>query len=67
MSDYHTIYKLDTKGVLQSIAGSGQVGYRDGKGSEAQFHHPGRMALDAQHNLYVIDEDNRRIRKVSRK
>jgi len=67
LSDYHTIYKLSTKGVLLSIAGNGQVGYRDGNGIEAQFHHPGHMALDAQHNIYVIDAENRRIRKISQK
>ncbi|MBL0342242.1 MAG: IPT/TIG domain-containing protein [Bacteroidetes bacterium] len=44
---------------------SGSAGYVDGDVSVAKFNYPRGMAIDAQDNIYVADELNHSIRKVS--
>jgi uncharacterized protein YegL len=52
--------------ISEFFAGSGNGGYADGTGMNAQFHFPYGIAFDSQNNLYVSDTyDNRRIRKVT--
>ncbi len=47
------------------MAGSGDYGYVDGPGTEAQFRSPGGLALDGSGNVYVADTDNQSIRKIA--
>ncbi|MGC5325863.1 stalk domain-containing protein [Brevibacillus sp. SYSU BS000544] len=71
----HRIRKIDGQtGEVSTVAGSGNVededgwllgGYRDGKGSEAQFNEPSSIAFDGQGNLYIADTGNQRIRKLA--
>jgi hypothetical protein len=57
-----------TSGELQvtTFAGSGEEGYANGTGTEAQFYSPIGLAIDRAGNLYVADWGNERIRKISR-
>lgn len=49
-----------------SLAGiSGSAGFADGAGVSAQFYYPKGVALGPDGSLYVADECNNRIRKVS--
>jgi hypothetical protein len=41
--------------MMSTIAGSGAVGYVDGTGTAAQFHHLGGLAFDGQSTLYAAD------------
>lgn len=62
----HCLYKinLSTK-TLTVLAGSeGQSGYADGAGSAARFYQPSGLALVGE-ALYVADQFNHRIRKVT--
>src|SRR5688572_6397774 len=41
------------------------IGSRDGNGSEARFHNPVAVAVDAAGNLFVADRENAVIRKIT--
>ncbi len=61
----HKISKIDTKGHIVTIAGSGIDGYKNGFGKEAEFCNPRSLAMDKKGNIYVADEYNHSIRKIS--
>lgn len=67
-ADYlaHQIKKIDPSGVITVVAGSGSRGFLDGSPSTAQFDYLyGGLAIDQAGNLYIYDDINRAIRKVS--
>jgi len=59
------IRKISPEGLVSTLAGSGEEGFKDGAAAEAQFNYPGGVAFDGEGNLFVIDPANARIRKVS--
>lgn len=68
------IYVAETKdlirmvspaGIVTTIAGTGQPGYKDGEALKANFHYIRGMAADASGDLYVCDNGNFRIRKIT--
>ena len=61
----HKIRKIDSKGQIVTIAGSGVDGFKNGFGREAEFCNPRSIALDKKGNIYVADEYNNSIRKIS--
>ncbi len=61
----HTIRKVDTNGVVTTFAGSGTAGLTDGTGTAASFQNPGGLAFDSDGNLYIADQSNHLIRKVT--
>jgi uncharacterized protein (TIGR03437 family) len=60
------IRKVDPSGNITSIAGTGQAGFSGdgGPAINAQLNEPTRLALDAAGDLYVVDIDNFRVRKI---
>ena len=54
-------------GVISTVAGNGTLGYSgdDGPATSAQLSWPAGVAVDSAGNLYVADQNNNRIRKVS--
>ena len=58
------IKKISTTGVVTTIAGS-TVGYQDGPALTAKFTNPYGVAIASDGSLYVTDERNHRIRKIS--
>ena len=61
------IRKVDTKGIITTIAGNQQFGY-DGDGgpaTNAKMNGPTDIRADAAGDLYIVDSSNNRIRKVN--
>jgi uncharacterized protein (TIGR03437 family) len=62
-----TIRKVDTKGIITTVAGTGTSGF-GGDGStatSAQMNFPTGIAVDGSGNLYVADSLNLRVRKIA--
>lgn len=60
------IRKVNTSGIISTIAGSGQVGFGGDGGSAllAKFWWPTAVAVDGSGNVYVADWANSRIRVI---
>ena len=59
------IRKITPAGVVSTFAGTGSSGAVNGTGTAASFYHPVGMCVDAAGNIYVADENNNMIRKIS--
>lgn len=56
---------ISPEGDVSTLAGSGKVGFADGKGKDARFNAPTGIVVDGNGNVYVADQVNNRIRKIS--
>ncbi|WP_299058067.1 hypothetical protein, partial [uncultured Polaribacter sp.] len=63
--DNHVIRKITPSGVVSTFAGSGTDGFTDGQGSAASFYYPRDIAIDTHGNLFVVDQENYAIRKIT--
>jgi sugar lactone lactonase YvrE len=59
----HRIRKITSEGVVSTLAGS--YGSGDGLGTNAGFLYPWGVAVDSVGNVYVADQGNARIRKIT--
>ncbi len=62
----YRIRKVDTSGVITTVAGSGirGSGGDGGPATSAQFYNAVRCVSDASNNLYIADQSNHRVREV---
>ena len=61
------IRKIDNKGIITTIAGTGNSGFSGdgGPASSAELSGPSTLALDASGNIYIADNGNQRVRKIT--
>ena len=65
-SNNHRIRRVDTAGVINTIAGNGELGY-SGDGAlavHARLFQPSGLAVDDAGNLYFADAPNQSVRRV---
>ena len=69
-SGNHCIRKVDTAGVISTVAGIGTIGTGGfsgdgGAATAARLNSPSSVAVDESGNLYIADAGNNRIRKLT--
>jgi RHS repeat-associated protein len=66
-SGNHVIRKIDTEGIITTVAGNGTAGYSgdEGPAAEAQIGSPNGVAADSAGNIYIADIQYHCIRQVS--
>jgi trimeric autotransporter adhesin len=64
----HRIRRVNTSGIISTVAGSAQSGFAGdgGPAVEARLLSPAGVAVDAEGNLFISDNQNNRIRRVDR-
>lgn len=64
-TDNNRIRRISTTGVVTTLAGDGTAGYAEGATTNARFNAPRGIALNsANTELFIVDQDNNRIRKI---
>jgi DNA-binding beta-propeller fold protein YncE len=63
-ADNNRIRKITPAGVVSTFAG-GSKGFTDGTGTAAKFDSPKGVAVDKNNNVYVADQGNHAIRKIT--
>lgn len=63
----HRIRKINTSGIISTIAGNGIAAYSgdDGEATNASLNRPNSVAVDIAGNVYVADMGNNVIRKIN--
>jgi DNA-binding CsgD family transcriptional regulator/sugar lactone lactonase YvrE len=62
----NVIRQVGPNGVIHTVAGTGEAGYRGDaqRALDAVLHSPGGLAFDGEGNLYIADTLNQRVRRV---
>ncbi|OQX06754.1 MAG: hypothetical protein BWK80_50345, partial [Desulfobacteraceae bacterium IS3] len=63
----HRIRKVNTSGIISTVAGTGAFGYSGdgGPATAAQLYKPNDIAFDSVGNIYITDSSNACIRKIN--
>ena len=61
------VLRISPAGTIQTVAGNGESGFSGdgGPAREASLASPGKLAIDSAGDLFVADQGNERIRKIS--
>jgi sugar lactone lactonase YvrE len=61
----NTVRKITSDGTVSLLAGSSTPGAENGRGAAAHFRNPWALAVDNSGNVYVSDNGNHAVRKIS--
>ena len=63
----HRIRKIDAAGIITTVAGTGASGFGGdgGQATNAALSYPNALTADSSGNVYFIDSNNYRIRKIT--
>jgi sugar lactone lactonase YvrE len=63
----HQVRKVATNGTVMIVAGTGEQGFSGdgGTAAKAELNNPSGLAIDVSGNLYIADNGNNRIRKIT--
>jgi len=61
----HSVRKITPAGVVSTIAGTGGSGFANGPGISSMFSSPFGIQIDGAGDLYIADNGNHRIRKIT--
>jgi hypothetical protein len=63
----HRIRKINTSGIISTIAGNGTQGFSgdDGPATAAELNHPIGLTLNGSGNLIIADQNNNRVRELN--
>ena len=66
-STNYRVRRISAAGVISTVAGRGTPGFSGdgGAAANAQFNPPAGLAIDANGNLFIADQFNHRIRKIT--
>lgn len=59
------IRKITPAGVVTTLAGSGLMGSANGTGTAASFKHPTGLGIGPSGNIYIADQSNHLVRKIT--
>jgi uncharacterized protein (TIGR03437 family) len=59
------IRRISAAGIITTVAGNGTIGYVDGPALSAEFYTPYGICLDTAGDLFVADDNNGVVRKIS--
>lgn len=64
---YHTVRIMNTTGTIMTIAGSGAAGFAGdlGPATSSLLNSPSAISADSAGNVYIADQSNHRIRKLT--
>jgi streptogramin lyase len=60
----NAVRKVDTRGIITTLAGTGKKGFKDGPAARATFNGPKAIRCDRAGNIYVVDTENHAIRRI---
>jgi sugar lactone lactonase YvrE len=60
----NAVRKIDARGTITTLAGTGARGSGDGPAAAARFNGPKAVRCDAAGNVYVVDTENHSVRKI---
>jgi streptogramin lyase len=60
----NAVRRVDARGTITTLAGTGERGAGDGEAARATFNGPKAIRCDSQGNVYVVDTENHSVRKI---